>query len=251
MNTELLQVLSAIGLNEKEARIYLAALQVGQGTVYQIAKTANLKRPNVYVLVDELVQKGLITTRTENKKTICSPLPPRQLIERWQGKVESLWSVIPDLNAYYQKNLSQPKVMMYEGEQGINAVYNEMTPKGDKIEEIFAFGSLSALREKFPHQLKVWERIVKNKRNKIKELANPEKGIPEYMKKMSALGNPNYEGRVTETDVFGAGDNVIYKNKIAIFSLKKELFAVVIESEELAKTYKALFEMAWKSAKKV
>lgn len=251
MNTELLQTLSAVGLSEKEARAYLACLQVGRGTVYQIAKVANLKRPNVYVLVDELVQKGLIATRIENKKTICSPLSPRQLVERWQGKVEALWSIIPDLNTYYQKGLYQPKVMMYEGEQGINAVYNEITPGSAKTENIFVFGSISALREKFPHQLKVWERIARNKRNHIKELVNFEEGAVEYIKRINSLGNPHYEGRVTKSGVFGACDNVMYKNKIAIFSLKKELFVVVIESEELTKTYKALFEMAWENAKKI
>lgn len=251
MNTEILQTLLSIGLNEKEAKIYLACLQVGPGTVYQIAKLADLKRPNIYVLISGLVQKGLVSAKISGKKTIYTALPPRRLLERWRGKVELLWSVIPDLDAYYQKSAYQPKVMIFEGEQGINSVYSEMTPRGDKKEEIFIFGSLLSLQKKFPIQLKVWGRIVKNKRNLIKELINFDNGAIEYIKEMKLFNNPNYEGRVTNGNIFGFCDNIIYKSKIAIFSLGKEPFVVVIESEELAKTYKALFEMAWNNAKMV
>ena len=35
-------------------------------------------------------------------------------------------------------------------------------------------------------------------------------------------------------------------DQVAIFSIKKELFAVVIESKEVADTFRSLFELAWK-----
>lgn len=42
--------------------------------------------------------------------------------------------------------------------------------------------------------------------------------------------------------------SIVWQNKIAIFSLKEELFVTIIESEEIVKTYKALFDAAWEQA---
>lgn len=245
MNDEIVKILKHFNLSEKEAGIYLASLQIGKGTVYEIAKVANIKRPTAYVLIDGLIQKGLIVAQKEKNKTVCLPISPRRLVETWRGRLEALEAISPELNAYYQKGQVQPTVLVFEGEKGIDAVYSELTPKDTKGEEILVFGSLAAVKEKFAYRLPVWSKVVKNKRNKIRELVNKEEGVVDYAKQMAGLENPNYQVRVTKNDVFGKGDTIIYRNKIAIFSLKKELFVIVIESAEIEKTYKALFESAW------
>ncbi len=52
-------VLQAAGLTDKEARIYLAALELGQAPVLRIAQKAGIKRPTAYVTLGELQAKGL------------------------------------------------------------------------------------------------------------------------------------------------------------------------------------------------
>ncbi len=44
-------------------------------------------------------------------------------------------------------------------------------------------------------------------------------------------------------------DFAIFGNKIAICSVKKDLFSVVIESEDIATSLRALHELAWAAAK--
>ncbi len=248
MNEETLKVLKYFNLSEKEAQIYIASLKVGKGTVYEIAKEANIKRPTAYVLVDSLVAKGLITSYAEKNKTICSPISPKSLLETWRGRVEALEAVSIDLNSYYQKNNFKSSVMVFTGEEGVDAVYSELTPKDTKNEEILLFGSISALGEKFNHRIQIWKKVVKNKRNKIRELINSENGSTEYAQKMKTLNNPDYHIRITKNDIFGKCDNIIYGNKIAIFSLKEALFVIVIDSEQIVKTYKALFENIWRDS---
>lgn len=250
MNDEIVKILKHFDLNEKEANIYLACLSVGKGTVYEIAKITNIKRSTAYVIIDGLVQKGLVVSSTEKNKTTYSPIPPKRLVDTWKGRVDALEAISPDLNDYYQKGKIKPGVLVFEGEKGIDAVYSELTPKDTKNEEILVFGSISAVGEKFSYRIPIWSKVVKNKRNKIKELVNNEEGVYDYIKKMKDLDNPSYQIKITKTDLFGKCDNIIYKNKIAIFSLKKELFVIVIESEEIVKTYKALFNAMWKNAQK-
>ena len=40
----------------------------------------------------------------------------------------------------------------------------------------------------------------------------------------------------------------IYKNKIAIANYEKDIFGMIIESEEIARSQKAVFELAWRGA---
>ena len=40
----------------------------------------------------------------------------------------------------------------------------------------------------------------------------------------------------------------IYKNKIAIASYGREMFGMIVESAEIARSQKAIFELAWKGA---
>ncbi|MDD2935117.1 MAG: hypothetical protein PHX25_01440 [Candidatus Pacebacteria bacterium] len=42
-------------------------------------------------------------------------------------------------------------------------------------------------------------------------------------------------------------DNVIFENKLAIFSYKDTPMAVTIESDDVVETYKSMFEIVWNS----
>ena len=68
----LLSTLKQIGLSEKQAGIYLAALELGETTVKEIAKKAEIKRTTIYDLLDEMIESGLIkqTIKESRKKFI-------------------------------------------------------------------------------------------------------------------------------------------------------------------------------------
>ena len=50
--------LQNVGLDEKTAKVYMAVLALGTSSVKTIAEKAELKRPTVYLHLDELMQKG-------------------------------------------------------------------------------------------------------------------------------------------------------------------------------------------------
>ena len=55
-----LDTLVSLGINEKSARIFLAALSLGTATAQNIANGAGLKRPTAYLHLQELLKMGLI-----------------------------------------------------------------------------------------------------------------------------------------------------------------------------------------------
>ena len=50
--------LQDLGLSEKEAKVYLTALEMGAETAQNIAKKANVNRATTYVQIDSLKAKG-------------------------------------------------------------------------------------------------------------------------------------------------------------------------------------------------
>jgi sugar-specific transcriptional regulator TrmB len=52
--------LRKLGLKEKEAGVYLAALELGFTSVQNIAKKAEISRPTAYEIIKSLIRRGLI-----------------------------------------------------------------------------------------------------------------------------------------------------------------------------------------------
>ena len=53
--------LKKLGLTEKEAKLYINALELGSFSVMGIAHKSGIKRPTCYLILDELVKKGLVS----------------------------------------------------------------------------------------------------------------------------------------------------------------------------------------------
>ena len=78
--------LQAVGLQEKEAKVYLAALELGKGTAQQIAIKAELKRPTTYVIMEELMRQGLVSSFYEGKKQYFVAENPERLVDILQNQ---------------------------------------------------------------------------------------------------------------------------------------------------------------------
>ena len=60
--------LEEFGLNTKEAKIYLASLQLGPSTVQDIAKQAGVHRVSTHDILQSLIDKNLIEQTSRGKK---------------------------------------------------------------------------------------------------------------------------------------------------------------------------------------
>jgi len=248
---DLKKILTNLNISDKEAGLYLANLETGPATGYQLAKQAKIKQPTVYALIDDLKRKGFITTREEKGKLMCVPIPPRQIVSSWKGKVDALEAFTPDLNALYEKSKEKPRVMIFEGVKGVNAVYNSiMSPVGTGKDEILVFASIPEILKSYHHLLAPWAKMVRDKRNRIRDIVGGDDVSVKYAKDMLAMNNPKYEVRTTNTP-FGATDMIIFRNKVLVISHGQTLFATVTESEEIAKTYKVLFDALWGNTNQV
>lgn len=249
--TELEQALIDFGLTGKRAQVYLSLLQVGQSPVQHIARAAGVKRTTAYSILQLLEEEGLVSRTVVGKKHFFVPEDPEKMRILLENKTASLEHALPELRSLYNVLPSKPRVRYYEGIEGIKAIFDDTLVSAPR--EILAYSSLDDLT----HLLGTYMRQYTKQKT---ALGIPLRGI--------VLDTPGAR-RYIPTHYAGAPEHTIpqvqfvpkqkfpfqneiniYGNKLAIMSLKKEeLVGVIIESQVVADTQRAIFELAWEGAK--
>lgn len=251
---ELLKTLNQIGLTEHQAKVYLSCLQLGVGSVLHIAKGAELKRPTVYLLLDELEAIGLVSQIKKGKKTLYQAGSPDEIISTLKTKVNLANEILPSLKAIRNVDAEKPNIKIAEGVLGVKGVYNHLFTHlvTHPNEELLIFGSLKDAAENFQTSVidYFYETMSKSK-NPIREIGNDDTETRQYYRKSAAI-NPRHDIRlIRDEGQFYMTDNMLYGNTLVIFSVKKQIFATTIESATIAETYRTLFNMAWHSGKPI
>jgi HTH-type transcriptional regulator, sugar sensing transcriptional regulator len=84
---DLTDQLSALGLTEYEAKVYLALLRDYPATGYQISKDAGIPRSMVYEALGRLEIRGAVLKTQEQRATLYRPVSPDVLLDRYSQEL--------------------------------------------------------------------------------------------------------------------------------------------------------------------
>ena len=126
MKEKLVKVLSELGLSEKEAKVYLALLTLGEASVLSIAKTGEVKRTTVYSVLDSLKQKGLVEMVIRGLKTFYRPVDPQNLVAVIEERKRQLNKYLPDFLSLYNASGQGSYLRYYEGLPAIKTIYEDL-----------------------------------------------------------------------------------------------------------------------------
>jgi sugar-specific transcriptional regulator TrmB len=234
---ELAFALTHLGLTTKQADVYLALLQAGSASVAQLSKRATTKRPTTYLILEELRAKGLATI-TPGRRIIYTAESPERLAEDERRRSDLLKAKIPELVALYNSKKEKPKIRYYQGNEALIVLYREIF----QSKTLDIFGSMTASE---PAILKaIWsyfEKFVAEKKL-VRNLVPHDVASIDFAKRYTL---EFYQIKIVPRETELPTDNIIFENKIAIFSHKDTPHAVVIESDDVATTYRSLFNLAW------
>ena len=246
---DIVSTLKRIGLDEKQALIYLKALELGEVSMTELARSAGLKRPSVYLAVEKLlIHKGLLSGTKKGKRNVYAAVHPRRLLDIARLQSREIEELLPELVALHYAPKEKPKIQVFEGTEGVRMLYKELYQSLNNKEEALWFSNIGALRKHLPEALTEYKKMLRHLKNpKIRELNFGDEDGKLWFQEVKLLRGRNHMIRILPTDFeFGLSDNLIFGNKLVIFSLRGEIFVTVLESEDVAKTYRALFEWAWK-----
>ena len=230
------------GLNEKEASVYLALLELGTASVESIARKAGTKRPTTYLVLDDLQAKGLVSLVPRAKKALYTAESPEKLISDLNRKQELMKRYLPDLLALHNVKQEKPRVQLFEGKEAVREVYERIL-SAKEVEFFSTIRDIIVAYPDFPQRLN--EKSIAGG-IKIREFLTKSKEDIEYAKGMKH--NEWFEQRFAPGAKEFLTDNCLFDGNVVFFSFQPYIFAVVIQSQGIYQSLRNLFEFAWKAA---
>lgn len=239
-------LMSLFALSDREARLYLAALEFGESPVYQLAKQTGINRTTAYDILARLVEAGFVTRHKKNGQIYVVPESPDLLLKRHELKMQRLKSLIPDLKALHLSSSARPHIKLYEGASGIHAALNHvLTCKSGLVNACLSmaevleqpglevFESFKADRIRLGLQL----RVVRAREEEVTNIWGTDHSVQRELRYAPDLDN-------FSMTMF------IYDDYVNLISSRRENFGLIIQSEEFAGIQKYLFERLWESSQK-
>lgn len=232
----------------------MACLQLGMETVLRLSKFANLKRPTVYLILDELEVMGLVSRVQKERKILFKAEDPEAIVSRLKMKQETALAILPSLKAIHNLDPEKPTIKIHEGIPGVRNVYTDIFTylANHPGEKLLIFGALKDALEHFETQVTdFFYRSIGKVQASVREIGNDDHETRKYYRASAKL-NPNHDIRlIRDEGRFFQTDNMLYGNRLAIFSVKEQVFVTTVESASIAETYRTLFNMAWRSGKRI
>lgn len=243
----LYQELEKIGLNDKEAQLYLSLLELEEGNISQISTKSKIKRTTCYDIINSLKEKGLISQLTKKKKIYYYAEDPRKLEQHLEEKKQLLRNLMPRLLSITNLIDKKPKIRFFEGTEGVKEVYRDTLKYPGQ--ETMAWASQEAvshfdsdwLRNTYlPKRVenKIWQRTIAPDNLEIRSFSKKDQ---EHLRQTRFISKEEMPFEV-EINLYG-------KQSIAIMSFQEQI-GLIIESKKIFNTLKSIFEINWKALPK-
>ncbi len=241
------EILTKAGLTKQEAKVYQTLSYIGPSTAGKITTESGIHRRSVYDCMNRLIEKGLVSYSTINKKRLFEAAHPLRLLkilderqERVRNSYNSIKKALPELIANYRFSSFKHDASIFRGREGLKTIMEDIFETG---KENLILGAESKAPKILKHYLMRFHkrRVAKKIREKF-IFNSSEKGRGKRLAKMP----------YTEVRFFPAPYNPpvtinIYGAKIALITwLEEEPLGILIENQHIAKGMREYFKMMWK-----
>lgn len=240
-NMSLITKIKELGLEEKEAKVYLACLELGEANIQRIGKKSDIKRTTVYHALDSLIEKGLSSVVVRKGRKRYTAEDPRKLKNRIDFQKETLDEIMPNLLSLANFMDKKPEIKYYEGESGIKEIYKDSLNYPDS--EILAWVNSEAITNfkidylknyYLPQRLdkKIWVRAIAPS---TEEMINYQSRDSQSLRKTRLLK------KSTSFNV----EIIIYgKEKVSIVDFENKI-GLIIRNQQIFNTFRLIFESNW------
>ncbi len=248
MNLE--EVLEEYGLTERQAKVYLAALELGESDVSDLAQKAQIRRAGAYYLSESLVKDGLFYKTKKANKLYYSAVEPKNLLEQAKRKKQIIEENFSELQALARLSIKKPNIHIYEGIEGIKTAYKRtLTKKNAKMYAFSPYATAQKTAQFHGREYLKWGlEYIKQRAKKNIFVYDIAEDSSEARERKKRDQEELRETRLVPKEKFPFTNEIdIFQNLVIIISYK-ELLAIIIESQDIAFTLKTIFNLAWEAA---
>ncbi len=245
----LIRELKKLNLTEKEAKVYIALLELGPSTPYRIAKKAHLKRPTAYVIAEELVEKGLIVQVTGEKQKMYIARSPESYVDEVEQRVRDAKKVLPELMALQRKTSEKPNILYFEGVSGMKQAYNYRLKEFHNKEIVGFFARFQDVGQELDKEVFIpWNEYKEKNNMRVRGFTVDDPNLQTYARFLGGEAK-TITAKYLPESIYSADSSLEIFDwgvRIAIMESKQ---AIIIESNKLASSLKQVFELLWQKTK--
>ncbi|MDB4984704.1 MAG: transcriptional regulator TrmB [Patescibacteria group bacterium] len=246
-----LESFKKLGMTADQSKIYEVLVAIPLAPARMIAQKARVGRELTYVVLGQLENLGLVERSTQGKIILFRAKNPRTIKKLVEEKEEEASSahkayqdIIGNLVSDYNMNHGKPFIRFYEGLDGLQKTYEHILKHAKTV---------YVIRSLFDYEHAEIRSAV------VAQLeAQAKKGIRSYVisPKLDHMGSEKVTHNMTRNitrkvvpkeKLTLPSQIVIYNNTVSITSMKKEIITTVIENDDIAQTFKKLFDYLWES----
>ncbi len=238
-----------LGLSKAEAELYLALLKLGSSPVQDLVQETGFYKSNIYLALERLCDKGIISKIVERKVRVYQIQDPRSLVDYIDKKKDDL-EIQKKLAIALSQTISSSKkskagletAAVYKGIAGVKMIYSDIVRNKS---DYFVFGSPLASEKVVPdfywknlhakqHELGITAKMIfhKSLRHWAKDIVHKEIKLKFLDSKIEPI---------TETTIYGT--------RVAIVVWTDVPVVTIINNEHVAQSYKLVFDLLWEIAK--
>ncbi len=233
--------LEKLNFRGNESKVYLTLISLGPSLAGKIAKDAHLDRSSTYNALKSLIQRGIVSTIYENKRTVYVPETPKKILDYYQEKEELAKKIIPKLQEQFAFRKPKTAVKLFQGYKGIKTIFQDILDSCKENATYYVLASEGKFSEFMPYYAPLFAKKKEEKKIRTKMLLRDGR-------------EKKKRGRYTEyrsvpAGVISPATINIYNGKVAIIIWEKLPQGIFIENEAVSKTLENYFKLLWKQAK--
>lgn len=240
-----IDALQDLGLTEKESRVYLALLGVDRSDVGELAKLTKLKRPTIYLILEDLRKKSLVLKIPHAKKAVFIAQDPDTFFHESFQKAQRAYASLTELKAIQKKN-DKVSTKYFEGEEGIKDAlfYRYKELENSEIVGFFAKGdTISPKLMTSSHQ---WRETMNKLGVQVRAIAPKHQSLKEFRDTDAEL---NQLFKIIPLSEYSSDVSIHATNLFVCITLFNVQQAIIIENPAIIKTIREIFELSWKNIK--
>jgi HTH-type transcriptional regulator, sugar sensing transcriptional regulator len=244
MNTELLR---KVGLTEGEIRVYEALAHLGKSSTGPIMDKSRISSSKVYLILEKLVQKGLVTFIIENNVKKFQVANPRNIIEYLDKKQEELEKTKKESEVFIKEITSiigkaeEESAQIYKGFAGMRVAFDNLLNELDKEDEFLFFA-----QQKEELENKRVVTFFKNLHLKRLEKGISSRGIADLsLKKLFEKSFKQKKRKMKFAKLSLPMAISIGKNSVIMNIWGDYPICFEVTSKRIAERYKEFFERVW------
>ena len=132
-------VFADLGFSERETKVYLALLELGETTVGPIAAKTRIQHSKVYQTIEKLIDRGLATFVIKSKTKHFQAQSPNRILSMIREKERNFQGILPELEQRQKQVQSPQTARIYEGYKAIKSMYESIIEELNKKSYYYVF----------------------------------------------------------------------------------------------------------------